>query len=427
MKLRHLTPFLLLAAGCGGGGSKSVDSQVNDTFRSVAQPYLAGDLWSEAECYDAGVWLPVPVMYAARTKNAPMMAAFRGFFDRMLDAVSELPSQYDLHRIQFAYCMALYIGEAQRNGLGSLIPPRLPEFVGREFKRMWNEIPAWQWDTEPFPGGVEEKVNWKLGPRGIDNYYYAINDDEMFTMCTAAELLSYARATGNLTELTPDLFAATALGVRVVKERGERTSEGGWLFNRGVWTLHKDYAYAGYTTTEPVENLPMRRPNIAEDSSHSNRWGAWLHSLEVGTYRSAEAAAMREVRGRLAWQILNRVVLFTRSTDEVNPLRVEFANYMDGHNGFYGWKFTGNGGTGYRPSELSGTPYIGWWGAVGGSGISDLYRVMADQFPLTTQELDLYSYETARYRNPRITDPASYQNGFRWMLCEMAAQLAAGQ
>lgn len=422
MHLRSISAALaiIVMVGCGGGSGNSENTEIVGTFRATVVPYLSQDLWTGPECYDASVFLTVPAIYACRTKNAEMLTAFRDQFQRMLGTVTELPSPFDLYRIQYTYFLAKYIGEAKRAGQEWAIPSGLPEFVGREFSRLWDETPAWQWDAAPFPGGVEEKMTWKLaqGPTSR-SYYRAINDDEMFTVATAGDLLDYARRTGTLVTLVPKLEAAVTLGIQAVQVRGEKTSEGGWLFNRGLWEQHSDYAYSAYSSAPETSDPPLARSNVAEDQSHSNRWGAWLQSLEYGTASPHLAADMRDVRNRLSWQILNRVLL-----PPTESVQVRFTNYMDGWNGVYRWNYVTQGpGKGYGPSELSGTPFIGWWGIIGTPGMRNLCASMALQFPLSGDEEQLYSYETTRYRNPLITDPSSYRNGFRWMLCAMGARL----
>ncbi|MBL8048060.1 MAG: hypothetical protein JNJ45_05205 [Chthonomonas sp.] len=420
MRLRFLTPWLLIVAGCGGGGGTSAKSPVLDAFHSTFKPYLAQDLWTETEIGDAGTWLAVPAIYAARTNNGEIMAEYRKFFDRMLDSITELPSS-DVHRIQFAYLIAVFIGEAHRHGLDASIPPKLPEFAAREFKRLWNEKPAWQWVGPGFPGGIQEKVNWKLaaGPTS-PSYLRVINDDEMLTMCTAAELVKFARETGKLGSFLADLETATELGVATVKVRGEDTSEGGWLFNRGLWYDHQDFEYSSYTTPpDPYGYQNGRRANVAEPISNSMRLGAWLQSLQHGAQDSEDVSELRRIRGRMAWQILNRVA----KKNPTNPnVRLAFTNYMDGHNGYY--QYRSNSQPGFEPSALSGTPFMGWWGMLGGSSIGAMYDEMASMFPLSSREFYLYSIETNQYRNPAVRDPASFYSGLRWMVCKMAAEIA---
>ncbi len=165
------------------------------------------------------------------------------------------------------------------------------------------------------------------------------------------------------------------------------TSEGGWLFQPGVWSDHPDYLYAGNEEKSP--HLEEKRiKGIAEDTSHSHRLPLWLTSLaHAYPIESSQRVYYEELLTGLEHQFLTRVLV--KPIDDFPSYRT--TNFMDGRDGFYRWNYVTQGpNNGYGPYELSGTLCLGWRTFLDSPEIKQVYADMAASYPLSEDVISVY-------------------------------------
>jgi hypothetical protein len=385
---------------------------------------LADRLWSDEQAYDAGHHLMIPLHAAFRRGHTGWQGAFAGHFERFVrEWAAGATTQNRLNRLQYLYLAAEFLTLAG-SSRPALIPDPLPELLQAEIREAWEQVPAWQWGRAPFPGGMRERLLWKLStPSSVPSYYRAVLGEDLFVLSIAADLKRYADVTGWAaldTALVNDILRSAVL---VFHQRAVWRGEG-WLFQPGVWADHADFAHAGQPSIGP-DLQPAPLPDVAEDVSHSHRFPLWLQSLEAAfPPGTTERAYFQKLRSGLGAQFFGRVLRWPV------PLTapISTSNYMDGRDGVYRWSYITVGlGRGYGPSELSGTLTLGWWAFLPNPEAAALYQDLTHRFPLDSATVALYvGPNTSRVRHDLLTLPAAYSNGFMELLVRLAAELAPG-
>jgi hypothetical protein len=397
---------------------------VSDLWEATVGVYLRDDLWTDRDQYDAGHFLMVPLHAAFQRGHEPWQREFAEQFRRFAEKGygGATTTENGLARLHYLYLCSRFVVLADRIGKQELIPPGLVEHLYQEIQMLWRDAPAWQWGRSPFPGGIQERVAWKLSLPAVNySYYPAIIDEECFVFAIAADLRAHERMTRAQSPGSRAVDEVLNAAQKVFQQRVVPQSGGGWLFQPGVWADHPDFAYAGRMIKMPgMEPFPL--PDVAEDTSHSHRFPLWLTSLADAYAENApEQRFYAALKAGLERQFCERVLV--EPTARFPAYRT--MNYMDGRNGVYRWQYPTQGrNNGYGPYELSGTYTLGWWAFLNTHRIRAVYRQMARQFPLPPEVIDLYvGPNTSRERHPLISDPQGYRNGFRELIVRLASTL----
>lgn len=385
----------------------------------TVKPHLQDDLWIDRDADDAGHALMIPLFAAFELRDPAWETQFSQQFGRFVEEGLGTPSDADNRngRFHYFYLASWFLVLAKETGNDALIPLGLVDILRREVRLSWEDEPAWQWDRAPFPGGVRERIAWKMSVDSTEHSYYrAITDEEVMLFAVAANLRHYEHLTSTTSPQSSMLDEILATARTVIAARVVRQGDGGWLFQPGYWWDHPDWAYAGHLVKAPdIKPLPV--PGIAEDASHSHRWALWLTSFAEADRGNRDYYI--GLRNGLETQFFNTVYV-APSADFVAP---RTRNYMDGHNGLYRWGYSTLGeGNGIGPYELSGTLTLGWW-TFAGPRVRAMYADLATRFPLPASVLEVYLDRTTRIRHPLVMEPASYENGYKELTVRLAARV----
>lgn len=388
--------------------------------------YLSDDLWTPKNMYDAGHYLMVPLHAAFYLEKEEWQKQFSNHFKRFVEEYNSQTnniSTNQLQRFHYFYLASRFIVLSNAYGKSELIPKGLTEILFNEVEEIWTAEPNWPWDKYSFEGKVKDRLMWKLNTNNFSKKYYTgIIDLEFFLFAIAADLRQYERLTNNnnyswkitLTEILNVAY-------KVFNKRVVHLNDGGWLFQPGVFSDHRDYLYVGNNLiTKNME--PKQILNIAMDSSHSHRFALWLQSLN-GAYNIGEEEFIYYntlIKG-LEVQFFNKVIV--NPTEEFSAYRTN--NFMDGRNGVYRWEYETQGeNNGYGPYELSGTFVLGWWSFLDSPNIRDVYRDMSKMFPLPDNVIKTYvGPNTARDRHHLVKVPNYYKNGFAQLITRLASEI----
>ncbi|MFC2947708.1 hypothetical protein [Virgibacillus sediminis] len=431
-RLWGLLIFILVLVSCVNEEHSSVEpksgkqtqlksNHVDVLWNATVKEYLKDDLWLERDRYDAGHYLMVPLHFAYLEEDTKLIKDFENHFtDFINDGIETLNIKEDSNRLstlQYYYLLSRYIVLAESSNhqvINEENVDYLANFLLSEIKQLW-EIPAWQWGRNPFQGGMKERLLWKLDRTDTNpSYYRAIIDEELYTMAIAADLRQYFNN-------EPVLEEISELTYKVFERESRFDPEGRWLFQVGVWTDHPDYTYAGYLEEDRIGNKEKKVEDIVQDSSHAHRFPLWFRSF-IDSYpsQSEEKLFFEKALAGLEKQLFDNVLL----PPEKEKPYYRLTNYMNGHNGMFRWKYDTASGSGYGPFELTGTFTIGWWTFLGSDRINSVYANLAEQFPLSEETINLYvGPNTTRERNPYVTDPDSYYNGFKKLLSLLASKI----
>lgn len=416
-----LAAFSVSLPACGGdSGGSAADDRTSALWDNTVRIYLQDDLWSERDNYDAGHVLMVPLHAAFRMEVPAWRRQFSDHFARFMgsDNTSFLsqPDVQDLAREHYLYLASRFVFLAADSGQASLIPDGLVGKLYEEVVALWRVKPAWWFGPASFPGGIRERLSWKLSRDATTpSYYRAITDHENFLFAIAADLRAYELTTGTRHLLSPDIsdildMAFLAYGKHVVPLGG-----GTWLFQPGVWRDHPDFLYAGNENL--AEGLlPSPVDDVAEDASHSHRWPVWLGSLRAA---SRHDAARRQYYDSLMDGLAARFFQVVLRNPESSFPAYRVTNYMDGRNGVYQYDAVSGGG--YAPYQLSGILAVGWWGMLPDQRARDMCADMSGRFPLAGEVVSTYTGpNTTRDRNPMVKWPDFFTNGFAELLMRLA-------
>lgn len=402
------------------------DEKDRELWDQIVKEYLYDDLWNERDSYDATSVL-MPSLHAAFQLNEEswqndLADHFKRFSKEIIKKDNNV-AEGTLNRLHYLYLVSQFLVLAQSEGKSELIPDNMQKIVLEQLEFYWLE-PAWLWDREPFKGGMEERLTWKLSNKNVSkSYYRAIFDEEFFVFAIAADLRTYERLTIPKILWSSQVTNILDIANQVFKEEIVFDEEGGWLFQPGVWSEHPDYAYVGHS--EKVIGMePKLRKDVAMDSSHSHRFPLWLKSFS-NAYRdnSEEKEYYEELLKGLEYQFLSKVIV--KPTSNFEGYRMN--NFMDGWNGIYRWGYaTQTENNGYGPYELSGTLIVGWWGLLESPEISSIFKDISKQFPLDEHVVKLYvGPNTTRERNQLVTWPNYFTNGFSELNIRLMSKLTA--
>jgi hypothetical protein len=361
------------------------------------EPMLSGRIHSSDQAYTEGQELLVPLHAAFRLGNDTWQHSFSDHFSRLASNPSVLPAVV-LSRLEYLYLASEFLVLAEQAGRQDLIPSNLPDLLFSEFIGDWRNSPAWQWGRNAFPGGIRERVLWKLKNRKVEkSYYRAFVDDDLFLLAIAADLKSYGGTPDQARKWGPALEDALRIAFKIFSEEGVAQPDGGWLFQPGVWEDHPEYQYAGNLAAQPgIRPAPV--PGIAADSSHSMRFAAWLTSFMLAySPASNEHRFYAGLRAELENQFFDKVLVLPSNDHPCYLLK----NFMDGSNGVYRWNYASLGkGVGYGPYDLSGSLLLGWWSLFGTDRIQTVYSDLARRFPWPPECVEFYLSPTPGQIHP---------------------------
>jgi hypothetical protein len=393
-------------------------------FQKTVKPRLARDQWTTPARYDAAYLFMLP-LHAAFERNYP--EGQQEFADQVARFIADratvqLNPDAQISWLQYFYFLSRFLVLAADHGRTDLIPRELPGALHGWLTQLWTKGPAWQWFRKPFPGGVKERVEWKLGKQpgpGGKAFEHAILDQELYLFAIGADLRHYGHTVGSKLEKDPVLEELDRFSKKVYDDRVRWNSDSGWTFQPGIWRDHPDHVYECRTEKQPGLQ-PCARIGGSEDASHTHRFPLWMRSLlEAAPAQSPERAYYTRLLWGLEKQFFDRVL--------VNP-SPEFAgyrlrNYMDGENGMYRWGYKQFGpDQGYGPYELSFALLSSWWGFLPGPRARELFGNVTKEFPLSPQLLQVYMGPPPKGR------PAGKPNGIlvdgtAKFLCMLAAEL----
>jgi hypothetical protein len=392
-------------------------------WNRLIRPYLADDLWTNRDAYDATTYLMVPLQAAFTYGPESWRQDFADHFQRLMDSRGISMLEGDLNRTQYLYLASRFVSLAQSSGRADLIPAGLVQLLYGEIERLWIHDPVTRYPNgmrKVFSGGLRELIDWTLSPASEGTGpTRAIDDVELFVMGIASDLRAYERSFGGplrQSDVIGDLLEVT---YRVFRQLVGYTEGGGWLLQPGVWASHDDYLYAGHSRVAPHLS-PSPVPGIAADSSHSHRLPVLLTSFsDAYAVTSLRHVFFDSLRQGLEIQFFDEVLVPPSS--EFPAYRA--SNYMDGRNGVYRYGYTTTGGSGgYGPYELSGTLAMGWWSFLGTDRIRHTYQDLAARYPLPSVVLDVYvGPNTTRARHELVRLPDAFENGFAELLASLAS------
>jgi hypothetical protein len=361
--------------------------QIHQLWSAAIDPMLRGNPHSSEQAYTEGQELLVPLHAAFVLRDDAWERSFSMNFSRLVDDPSALPDVV-LSRLEYLYLASEFLALSKQNGRQDLVPPGLADLLFSEVRKDWVVAPAWQWGRKPFPGGIRERILWKLNTREPEKTYYrAIVDDDLFLIAIAADLKVYGGTLEHTQPWDATLDDILATAYRVFSQEGAFQPGGGWLFQPGVWADHPEYQYAGNAAAEPgIRPAPV--PGIAADSSHSMRFAAWLTSLMLASPPGSDSYRFyARLRQALEKQFFEKVLI------PPTPARPCYLlnNFMDGSDGVYRWNYESVGsGEGYGPNQLSGSVLLGWWSVLDSQRVRDFYARLASQFPWPDQCMEFY-------------------------------------
>ena len=415
----------------GARPAGAVDGQVLDSVRvsirenadqlwsRVIETYLADDLWSPRDGYDAAHYLMVPLHVAFSSGRQDWQGQFADYFQRMMDA-GTLEDLTVNPRVHHMYLASRFVALAASAGRTELIPDGLVDLLYRQVENLWLVTRQINYVGAPFEG-MRARLLWILSKPEVEQSYYSIVlGRQLFTMAIGADLRAYERATQTQDPRSWVLDDVLDVAERIFRQEVVYVEEGGWLFQPGVMTDYIEYQYAGHDEIAP-DLPPAPVPGIAYDSSHSARWPLWLTSL-AGAHPdgSPQRAYYDHLKRGLEVQFMDTVVV--EPTDAFPAYRT--TNYMDGCNGIFRYEYITQGeNNGYGPYELSGTVSIGLWSFLDTERVRRMYAHMARQFPLPAEVVDVYvGPNTTRERHPLVALPAAHETGFFELISLLASQ-----
>lgn len=382
----------MIIAGCQDGETENPSNYA--VMELLSQP-----LWVDRDAYDASHHLMVPMHAAFAQGRHEEIDRYASFFSTFRTTGITNWASDPFHRVQFLWLYSRFItllAEREKCSERSL-----DHYATA--RSLWLAIvmaPAWQWDREDFPT-LFDRVHWKLEQKVVEkSYYRAITDWDLHELAIGADLGAVASRCS--LEQVPQYFESRALARAIFSNEVTPTSVGGWVLQKGAWTDHPDFEYAGHDHVAP--NLqPAPVPGISPDSSHSFRLPLWLVSFACAEEPGSQFRELFvQLNDRLAIQWWVRTVVMPDSSFS----GVRMTNFMDGENGVYRYGYPTQGpGRGFGPYELSGSLNIGWWSFVGPMA-TPIYEAQLANLPFGDKELALYTGpNTTRTRNPAMTEP----------------------
>ena len=397
--------------------------ELEKLWKSRLSSRIKREPWKTSQRYGAAALLMVPLHAAFERGFAPGQREFADHVTRFLayrDSVN-LEADAQLSWLQYFYLLSRYNVLAADQGDSAWVRPELASLLHDWVRQLWLEGPAWQWYRKPFPGGVRERLDWKLsGKPGLrkKSFERAILDQELMLFAISADLRHYGRIVRSPLANDPVLQEIGRYAQRVYEQRVVWNADSGWTFQPGIWREHPDHLYECRMEKRPGL-APCTTVAGAEDASHGHRVPLILRSLaEAEPAGSPERAYYERLQWGLERQFFARIAV---------PPSGEFAgwrirNYTDGRNGVYRWEYPTLGpNQGFGPYELSGILVSGWWAFRPGERTAALFRGLAAQFPLPEKLAAVYS---GPLRDKPGSPPGIMQDGTGELLAGLAAGLS---
>jgi hypothetical protein len=408
-----------IVAGCEDGESDAAPDVPEDRSRIAVTTLLSQPLWIERDAYDASHHLMVPMHAAFALGDREKIERFASFFSSFRAAGTDNLVQDQFHRLQFAWFYSRFVALlAEQEGCSQ----RLRDHHAMALS-LWLPIvmaPAWQWDRADFPN-LFDRVRWKLDQTEVAySYYRAITDWDLHGLAVGADLAGVASRCG--LEQLQQYSQSLSLAREIFSKEVTPTSVGGWVLQKGAWTDHPDFEYAGHDQVAP-DLQPAPVPGISPDSSHSFRMPLWLVSFACAEEPGSNFRELFvRLNDELAIQWSVRTVVMPDSTFH----GVRMTNFMDGENGVYRYGYPTQGpATGFGPFELSGSVNIGWWSFVGQTA-RPIYRAQLASLPFDEKAPETYTGpNTTRVRNPAMTEPDFFKGSLIREILDSAVVVAS--
>ncbi len=390
-------------------------------WKKTVSLYLKDALWLEDEAYDASHTLMVPMHVAFMLNDTVRIKEFDEHIKCFIDVYkqSEFDEQINivegrLNKLQYFYLLSEYIKLSAVHNRNSASTQLLSSIIYNYIDRIWLQENAWQWGKKEGFRNMKERLLWKISQQNTNpTYLKAIIDEELFVFGIAADLKTYY-GIQNKDALLNDILN---VAYTVFQREGEFDSSGRWLMQRGVWAEHRDYLYASYLKASPgLERFMVK--GISSDTSHSHRLPLLLNSLRDAADQVHHKIFYSDILKGLNKQFFDIVV---KKPSLFSPY-YRTTNYMDGRNGLYRYGYK-TMPMGMGPYELSGTITLGWWGFLHSTESKAMYKYMSAH-KLTGKAVKLYvGANTTRRRNPLVTWPDFFYNGFAELIAHCASRL----
>ncbi|CAM6286242.1 TPA: hypothetical protein ACTVL7_001432 [Escherichia coli] len=395
----------------------------SDEWNKNITPLTHQSLWDERDAYDASHILMVPMHFAFVTTDTKGIEQFEHLMSRF--AKQELPGG-QLNQAQWMYFVTRYLAlKTEFNYPLNQSDSYLLQRTAAWLHNRWMFEPAYQWGQLPLIGTKSRmKLIYSSSKAWPLSYYPIILDYELFLFSAASDIEfikeKYPETIKLYSqEINSSIEALAAEGIAAVRNRGTFTSDGGWLFQMGMWADHPDYRFAGQPRVEKDMN-EKRISNIAEDSSHSSRWPLFFRSMISAAINNPEdkEVLLKAYHGYSS-QFSHHVAVIQNKSVFLN-------NYMDGRNGVYRYKYSTTGkndNLGYGPYALSGVLGQSWYPFL--SGVDDIYNIYEKSYPLSKETIDLYiGPNTTRKRNPLFVWPQFFTNGFAELIAKQSSYIS---
>ena len=390
-------------------------------WKQTVSVYLKDALWQENEAYDASHTLMVPMHIAFMLNDEALIKEFDEHVKRFIDIhkQSESGEHVDvvegrLNKLQYFYLLSEYVKLSVVHNRHSANTSALFSIIYDYINRIWLQENAWQWGKKEGFKNMKERLLWKISLKNTrPTYLKAIIDEELFVLGIAADLKTYCGIQDE-DALLDDILN---IAYTVFQQEGQFDSSGRWLMQRGVWAEHRDYLYASHYKASPgLKRLAVK--GIASDTSHSHRFPLLLNSLKDAACLDQQQKLYSDILKGLNKQFFDIVV---KKPSLFLPY-YRTTNYMDGRNGLYRYGYK-TMPMGMGPYELSGTIMLGWWGFLHSAESRAMYKYMATH-KLPEKAVKLYvGANTTRRRNPLVTWPDFFYNGFAKLIAHCASRL----
>lgn len=426
IRAKILFGLMLIFSGVQSLAQNKLDKVDNyDLIKS----YLNDPLWEKRDVYDAGHFLMIPLHYSYVTNDEDLKLSFTIFFNRFLSEYKHSFSNNsnNIQRLQFSYLISQYLKlhlKYENCNYGEL-QNKLLHFLKEEVKYFWIDADANNWKYSRFIKyqfkGFKDRIDWKLNTTLLDNsnFYRVIIDSERFLIAIAADLKYISRRNIDVPNKKKDIGqidSIVSVGFKIYKERVS-LEHNEFIFQKGYWSKHRDYKYAGCETLECIEKGVNRVSAISEDTSHSLRLPLLISSLEDGMELAVDKKYFKKLKEKLAFQLLNKII-----REKENNCQCFYpTNYLDGSNGYYRYNYETHKNEGYGPFELSETFKIGWWAFLEDNQISNLYTIINSNLKNNIPCEFLYKDKTKRERHPIVAN--RFNNNLYVIITKMASEL----
>lgn len=390
---------------------------VDVLWDEVMKEYLNDSLWIERDIYDAGHNLMVPIHAAFKKGNQAWISDVNQHFKFFIDNYDIENEIGLLNKLHYYYVASRYLTLlVEYDHPLETYHYELADMLKSEVSKHWLEENSWHWQHDDFIG-MKSRLDYKFKvtePRF--SYDKAIIDEELFLVSVASDLKYFYQ---KLNQIDPVLTEINEYGQKIFLNEGQLVDGGGWLFQKNVWKDHPDYAYSGYKSLEEINNGERKvRDFVYTDSSHGTRFPLQIYSIMKATDNAEKKEKLQIIRSNFETQFLDEIL--TKSEDSTYFL---INNFLDGSNGVYRYNYATNKGTGYGPNSLSGILMIGWYNFLNTERVSNVYKEMAAQFPISEEIYsEYYLDKTTRKRNPLAKEPDAYYQGLYQLILLLSSE-----